>query len=70
MIAGNHDNPDLLEVVVSTLEQLRLEQLRLEHLTIGVISHVPELKNRLPRRLLVQPAQQSGAGSRVVLEPA
>jgi len=65
VIAGNHDNPDLLEVVVSTLEQLRLE-----HLTIGVISHVPELKNRLPRRLLVQPAQQSGAGSRVVLEPA
>lgn len=58
-------DPDLLEVVVSTLEQLRLE-----HLTIGVISHVPELKNRLPRRLLVQPAQQSGAGSRVILESA
>jgi len=58
-------DPDLLEVVVSTLERLRLE-----HLNIGVISHVPELKNRLPRRLIVHPAEASGAGSRLVLETA
>lgn len=58
-------DPELLEVVVSTLERLRLE-----HLNIGVISHVPELKNRLPRRLIVHPAEPSGAGSRLELEMA
>ncbi len=56
-------DPELLEVVVSTLEKLRLA-----HLNIGVISHVPELQNRLPRRLIVHPAQAAGAGSRLVLE--
>lgn len=56
-------DPDLLEVVVATLERLRLE-----HLNIGVISHVPELKNRLPRRLIVHPAQASGIGSRLEME--
>lgn len=58
-------DPDLLEVVVSTLEGLRLE-----HLNIGVISHVPELKNRLPRRLIVYPAEASGTGSHFELEMA
>ncbi len=56
---------ELLEVVVSTLEQLRFERL-----TIGLISHVPELRNRLPRRLLVLPADPSGAGSRVIMDSA
>ena len=56
-------DPELLEVVVSTLEKLRLA-----HLNIGVISHVPELQTRLPRRLVVHPAQAAGAGSRLVLE--
>ncbi|MFZ5897571.1 MAG: AAA family ATPase [Bacillota bacterium] len=56
-------DPDLLEVVVSTLERLHLE-----HLNIGVISHVPELRNRLPRRLIVHPADPSGTGSRLELE--
>ena len=58
-------DPDLLEVVVSTLERLRLD-----HLNIGIISHVPELKNRLPRRLVIEPAEASGAGSRLTLEMA
>jgi exonuclease SbcC len=58
-------DPDLLEVVVSTLETLRLE-----HLNIGVISHLPELKHRLPRRLIVHPAEAAGAGSRLVMEMA
>ncbi|MCL6477322.1 MAG: hypothetical protein K6T65_02790, partial [Peptococcaceae bacterium] len=58
-------DPDLLEVVVSTLERLRLE-----YLNIGVISHVPELKNRLPRRLIVHPAEASGVGSKIVIETA
>ena len=47
-----------------------LEQLRQEHLTIGIISHVPELKNRMPRRLVVQPAHLSGDGSRLTFEMA
>ncbi|WP_067933836.1 AAA family ATPase [Alicyclobacillus kakegawensis] len=54
-----------LDVVMSTLERLRLEQL-----TIGVISHVPELRARMPRRLIVQPAEPAGRGSRVRLELA
>jgi len=58
-------DPELLEVVVSTLEQLRFERL-----TIGLISHVPELRNRLPRRLFVLPADPSGAGSRVIMDSA
>jgi len=56
-------DPDLLEVVVSTLESLHLE-----HLNIGIISHVPELRNRFPRQLVVCPAEASGTGSRLVLE--
>jgi len=56
-------DPDLLEVVISTLEKLRLE-----HLNIGIISHVPELRNRFPRQLVVRPASPSGQGTRLVLE--
>lgn len=56
-------DPVLLEVVVSTLERLRLE-----HMNIGVISHVPELRNRLPRSLIVHPAESPGTGSQLVLD--
>lgn len=56
-------DPDLLETVVHALEKLHMEQL-----TVGVISHVPELKSRLPRRLVVTPSEPSGAGSRIVFE--
>jgi exonuclease SbcC len=58
-------DPQLLEVVMDSLERLRQE-----NLTIGVISHVPELRNRLSRRLIVTPATAGGAGSRVRLEKA
>jgi len=56
---------NLLETVMNTLEKLHLQ-----NLTIGIISHVPELKNRLARRLVVTPAQAGGAGSLVKLEMA
>ncbi|MFZ3130773.1 MAG: SbcC/MukB-like Walker B domain-containing protein, partial [Desulfosporosinus sp.] len=56
---------DLLETVMNTLEKLHLQ-----NLTLGIISHVPELKNRLARRLVVTPAEASGAGSTVKLEMA
>ena len=54
-----------LDVAMSTLEKLHMERL-----TIGVISHVAELKQRMPRRLLVEPAEPAGRGSRVQLEEA
>jgi exonuclease SbcC len=56
---------NLLETVMSTLEKLHLQ-----NLSIGIISHVPELKNRLARRLIVSPAEAGGAGSKVRLEMA
>ncbi|WP_330164563.1 SbcC/MukB-like Walker B domain-containing protein, partial [Paenibacillus validus] len=56
-------DPELLDAVVTALEKLHLD-----NLTVGVISHVPELRARLPRRLVVQPAEPGGRGSRVTLE--
>jgi len=56
---------NLLETVMNTLEKLHLQ-----NLTIGIISHVPELKNRLARRLVVTPSEAGGAGSTVKLEMA
>jgi exonuclease SbcC len=54
---------ELLETVVTALEKLHSERL-----AIGIISHVPELRARLPRRLIVEPAEPSGRGSRIKLE--
>ncbi len=56
---------DLLETVMNTLEKLHLQ-----NLTIGIISHVPELKNRLSRRLVLTPAEAGGVGSQVKMEMA
>ncbi|HZG13414.1 MAG TPA: SMC family ATPase [Candidatus Bathyarchaeia archaeon] len=56
-------DPELLEVVMDALERLRMD-----HFTIGLISHVPELRNRMPRRLVITPAEPLGAGSRIELE--
>jgi exonuclease SbcC len=54
---------ELLETVIAALEKLHMD-----NLTVGVISHVPELKNRLPRRLIVDPPEPGGRGSRVRIE--
>ncbi|WP_425474376.1 SbcC/MukB-like Walker B domain-containing protein [Sporomusa termitida] len=54
-----------LDVAMTTLEKLHIERL-----TIGIISHVSELKQRLPRRLVVEPAEPAGRGSRVWVEEA
>ncbi|WP_232696677.1 AAA family ATPase [Brevibacillus daliensis] len=54
---------ELLEIVLDALEKLRMD-----HFTIGLISHVPELKLRMPRRLIVTPAEPMGAGSKITLE--
>ncbi|SDM88106.1 exonuclease SbcC [Paenibacillus sp. yr247] len=54
---------DLLDMVIGALEKLHMDSL-----AVGVISHVPELRARLSRKLIVQPAEPSGRGSRIVLE--
>ncbi|MED1862910.1 SbcC/MukB-like Walker B domain-containing protein [Fictibacillus nanhaiensis] len=54
---------ELLDTVVTALEKVRME-----NFSIGVISHVPELKARLTKRLIVEPAEHSGRGTSVKLD--
>lgn len=54
---------DLLDIVITSLEKLHSDRL-----SVGVISHVQELRSRLPRKLIVEPAEPSGKGSQVKLE--
>jgi len=56
-------DPELLDIVMTALERLQME-----NMTIGVISHVPELRQRMQRRIVVDPPEPSGRGSRVRLE--
>ncbi len=58
-------DPDLLDVVVGSLERLRSDRL-----TIGVISHVPELRQRMQRRLITNAAEPSGKGTTIRVERA
>jgi DNA repair protein SbcC/Rad50 len=54
---------ELLDTVVTALEKVQME-----NFAIGVISHVPELKARLSKRLIVEPPEHSGIGTRVKLD--
>ncbi|OCT17162.1 hypothetical protein A8709_24595 [Paenibacillus pectinilyticus] len=54
---------ELLDMVIGALEKLHTDRL-----AVGVISHVPELRARLVRKLIVQPAEPTGRGSRIVVE--
>lgn len=54
---------ELLDVVMTALERLRAD-----NMAIGVISHVQELHARMPKRLIVKPAEPSGKGTTVQLE--
>ncbi|KGE18171.1 AAA family ATPase [Paenibacillus wynnii] len=56
-------DPELLDTVITSLEKLHNDQL-----SVGIISHVPELRARLPRKLVIIPAEQGGGGSRIILE--
>lgn len=56
-------DPELLDTVITSLEKLHNDQL-----TVGIISHVPELRARLARKLVVRPAEQTGGGSQIILE--
>ncbi|SDH43970.1 AAA family ATPase [Alteribacillus bidgolensis] len=54
---------ELLETVMSALEKLQTD-----NLSVGVISHVPELQERLPKKLFVKPAEPGGPGSKVYIQ--
>lgn len=53
-------DPDLLEVVMGCLERMQGQAM-----SIGIISHVPELRERVLQQVLVTPARQGGRGTRV-----
>ena len=53
----------LLDVVMDSLERLQNE-----NMVIGIISHVPELRNRIASKLIVIPAGLNGEGSKVMIE--
>lgn len=54
---------NLLDTVIDALEKLHSENMNL-----GIISHVEELKNRIPVKLIVTPAEQDLEGSKVKLD--
>lgn len=54
---------ELLEIVMNSLEKLHSSTL-----SVGIISHVEELKNRVPIKLIVTPGGQGQGGSKVNLE--
>jgi len=56
-------DPEKLEVVVNTLEKLHDGQR-----VVGIITHVPELRNRMPRYLEISAALNDGTGSKVVMK--
>ncbi len=56
---GTLDN-ELLDIVMTSLEKLFHEK----KLTVGIISHVDELKNRVPIKLTVEPAQAGVHGTK------
>lgn len=54
---------ELLEVVMGSLEKLHSDRL-----SVGLISHVEELKQRIPRKLIVTPAMAGVSGTKITLE--
>lgn len=58
-------DPEALDTAMAALEHLQAENLH-----IGVISHVPEVRARLARRVIVDPARPGGPGSRLRIELA
>ena len=54
---------DLLEVVMSSLERIHNEKLK-----VGIISHVEAIKNRVPVKLIITPAECGMGGSKVKIE--
>ncbi|MFA9398872.1 MAG: SbcC/MukB-like Walker B domain-containing protein, partial [Clostridiaceae bacterium] len=51
---------DLLDVVLSSLEKIHNEKLK-----VGIISHVESIKNRIPVKLVITPAEAGKGGSKI-----
>ena len=54
---------NLLEVVMSSLERIHNDKLK-----VGIISHVESIKNRVPVKLMITPAESGMGGSKVKIE--
>lgn len=54
---------DLLDVVMSSLEKIHHAKLK-----VGIISHVEAIKNRVPVKLILTPAEAGKGGTKVKLE--
>lgn len=54
---------DLLEVVMNSLERLHHDKLK-----VGIISHVESIKNRMPMKLILTPAEAGMGGTKVRME--
>ncbi|ABG87480.1 AAA family ATPase [Clostridium perfringens] len=54
---------NLLDVVMNSLERLHHERL-----SVGIISHVESIKNRVPVKLILTPAEAGIGGSKVKIE--
>ncbi|MBE6071397.1 MAG: SMC family ATPase [Clostridium butyricum] len=54
---------ELLEVVMNSLERIHNDKLK-----VGIISHVESIKNRVPIKLVITPAECGVAGSKVRIE--
>jgi exonuclease SbcC len=54
---------ELVDLVMNSLEKLHSDTL-----SVGIISHVEELRSRVPVKLIVTPAEQGQGGSKVKLE--
>ena len=54
---------NLLEVVMSSLERIHNDKLK-----VGIISHVESIKNRVPVKLLITPAEAGRGGSKVKID--
>ena len=53
-------DPELLETVMTCLERMQGQRM-----SIGIISHVPELRERIQRKVIVTAAERGGRGSRL-----
>jgi len=58
-----HISLGLLDTVMNSLERLYEEKL-----SVGIISHVEELKNRVPIKLIVEPAESGINGTKVNIQ--
>lgn len=56
-------DPDLLETVMSCLERMQGQRM-----SIGIISHVPELRERIQKKVIVTSAERGGTGSRLLVK--